>query len=115
MDHLNNPNQQQSGTDPKVVSIIAYLTFVGWIAALVLNNPRSELGSFHVRQALGIFLLVAACSLLMVIPILGWLAAVAGYLLSFIMWVVGFIGALQGEQKLAPVLGDKFQEWFKSL
>ena len=36
-------------------------------------------------------------------------------LLIVVLWVLGFIGAIQGEKKKVPVLGDQFQEWFKGI
>ncbi len=104
-----------SGTDPKVVGILSYITFVGWIIALVLNNPKSEHGSFHVRQSLGIWLLIIVSGFVLIIPILGWIAGLAGYVLGFVMWIMGLISAVNGEKKEVPVLGAKFQEWFKTL
>ncbi len=39
----------------KTVAIIAYITLIGWIIALVMNNGnKTALGSYHVRQSLGI-------------------------------------------------------------
>ena len=39
----------------KTVAIIAYITLIGWIIALIMNNGnKTALGSFHVRQSLGI-------------------------------------------------------------
>ena len=111
----NEGKSTNANVDPKVVGIVSYLTLIGWIVALVLNNPKTEFGSFHLRQALGIILLAFASGFVMVIPILGWLAGFAGYILAFILWIIGFIGVVQGEQKLVPVLGEKFQEWFKSV
>jgi len=29
--------------------------------------------------------------------------------------VLGFVGAIQGERKLIPVLGAQFQDWFKGI
>lgn len=104
-----------SGTDPKVVSIVAYITLIGWIVALVLNNPKSDLGSFHLRQSLGIILLAFASGVVMIVPFIGWVVGAAGYLLAFVLWILGLISATQGEKKLVPVLGAQFQEWFKAL
>jgi uncharacterized membrane protein len=112
----NNENPvNTSNMDPKVVSIVSYLTLIGWIVALVLNNPKSEQASFHIRQSLGIILVAIISGFIMIIPILGWLIGIAGYILAFVMWLLGFIGAVQGEQKVVPVLGERFQEWFKAL
>lgn len=114
MENNGNPGQS-TGTDPKVVGIVSYLTLIGWIVALVLNNPKSDHGSFHVRQSIGIILLAMASGFVMIIPFLGWIAGIAGYILAFVLWIIGFIGAVQGEKKVVPVLGAQFQEWFKSL
>ncbi|WP_243456793.1 hypothetical protein [Polaribacter batillariae] len=33
----------------------------------------------------------------------------------FTLWIIGLIGAVQGEEKRVPVLGDYFQKWFKNI
>ena len=107
---------QDSGTDPKIIGIISYITLIGWLAALIMNNTnRSSLGSFHIRQALGIYLLAVGSSVVMIIPILGWIAGMVGYVLVFLFWLIGLMAAIKGEEKAVPVLGEQFQEWFKSL
>lgn len=114
---MDNPQNQApfSGADPKVVAIISYLTLVGWIAAVVLNNPKSELASFHIRQSLGLILVMGAGSMVMVVPFLGWIIGAAAIIGAFILWIMGFMSALQGEMKEVPYLGPYFQEWFKAL
>ena len=105
-----------SGTDPKVVAILSYVFYLGWLVALILNsNDRSSLGSFHIRQTLGIYLLSAASTFVMIIPILGWIIGIVGYVLVFLFWFIGLMGAIKGEETLVPVLGEQFQEWFRSL
>ncbi len=43
--------------DDKTVAIISYITLFGWIIATVLhNNNKTELGAFHIRQTLGLYL-----------------------------------------------------------
>ncbi len=32
-----------------------------------------------------------------------------------VLWVLSLLGALSGEQKASPVIGDMFQQWFKGL
>ncbi len=92
----------------KTIAIIAHLTIIGWIIAFVMNNDnKTELGSFYIRQALGIMLL----GLLSFIPFLGLLIALFG----FILWIISFIGALSGDKKTVFLLGEQFQDWFKSL
>lgn len=95
--------------DGKNIALIAHLTLIGWIIAFVMNNnSKSEFGSFYIRQVLGLGL----CGLVLsFIPLLGWIVS----LLIFVLWIMSLIGALNGEKKLTPVLGEYFQDWFKSL
>ena len=44
--------------DGKNVAIIAHITLIGWIIALVMNggDKKSEFASFYIRQMLGLML-----------------------------------------------------------
>ncbi|MEL6926703.1 MAG: DUF4870 domain-containing protein [Bacteroidota bacterium] len=109
-DHIH-----EKKNNPIVVSVIAYCTLVGWlIAALLLNRPRDPFTDFHVRQALGINLLLLVSGIVFIIPLLGWIAGTLGYLAAITMWITGVVYALQGREKEVPFLGDKFQEWFEA-
>jgi uncharacterized membrane protein len=33
----------------------------------------------------------------------------------FVLWILSFIGAIQGEKKLTPMIGEQFQQWFKGI
>ena len=101
--------------DPKVTSIIAYLTFIGWFVSLFLNTPKDKFASFHIRQALGINLFMMAGGVLFIVPLLGWIAGMAAYIMGFLFWLYGFLTAWQGETKPIPFLGEKFQIWFQGL
>ena len=95
-------------SDGKTIAIVAHLTIIGFIIALIMNSSnRTELGSFYVRQTLGIFLL----SLVWIIPVIGWIAGI----LVFVLWIISLVGALGGNQKPVFLLGEQFQDWFKSI
>jgi uncharacterized membrane protein len=112
-----NPFETASASqvDPKIIAIVSYMALIGWIVAIVLNNPKSELGSFHLRQALGIHALSALAGMVAIVPVLGWIAAAVGGIGAFILWVIGLIGAIEGKMKPVPILGEKFQEWFHAI
>ena len=93
----------------KLVAILSYITLVGWIVALILNQQKkTDLGSFHVRQALMIML---AGIVLSWIPIIGWILSI----ILFVFWILGFLAAINGQKKETPVIGGLAQEWFKGL
>ncbi len=95
-------------SDGKNIAIIAHLTIIGWVIALVMNSSnKSELGSFYIRQMLGLIIL----GFLSWIPLIGIVVGI----LCLVLWIVSLIGAISGQKKPVFLLGDQFQEWFKSL
>ncbi|TXE08684.1 hypothetical protein ES711_06670 [Gelidibacter salicanalis] len=95
--------------DGKNIALIAHLTLIGWIVALVMNNTtKSEFGAFYIRQMLGLMLLGLVLSF---VPIVGWIINLG----VLILWIISLIGAVNGEKKLTPIVGDYFQDWFKSI
>lgn len=112
----NNPNTS-SEMSPHTVAIISHLTIFGLIYAMVKNQTnKSELGSFYIRQSLGITLMGVAGYFIK--NSFGAMGNPAGGIISiavFVFWVISFINALQGEQKIVPLLGEYFQDWFKAI
>jgi len=99
----------------KNAAIVAYLTIIGAIIAIFMNSEnKSSFASFHIRQALGIFLTFFALGY----PIGyfdNWMISSAFYVFFFILWIYGFMGALNGEEKKVPLVGDFYQNVFKSI
>ena len=81
--------------DSKTTSIVAYLTWIGLIIALVAGDREGA--KFHLNQALVIWLF----GLLSCIPCIGWLWGI----FIFVCAVMGLIYAVNGEEKAVPVLG----------
>ncbi len=113
----NNTLQGQEYTNSgKTIAIISYLTFIGLIIAFVMNNEKKEsFASFHIRQSLGLALFGFSLSFIMIIPILGWIIGFLGFFLLLFLWIVGIINAANGKEKSVPMLGKKFEEWFKNI
>lgn len=96
-------------SDGKNVAIIAHITFIGWIIALVMNSSnKTEFGSFYIRQMLGLILIAVVSSW---IPFVNLIM----FLVLLVAWVMSLIAALGGEMKPTFLLGKQFQEWFKGL
>jgi uncharacterized membrane protein len=82
--------------DKRTTDIVAYLTWVGLLIAIVLGDREES--KFHLNQALVIWL----AGLLGLIPCVGWLWGV----FCFICAVMGCIAAINGEEKEVPILGQ---------
>lgn len=93
----------------KTIAIVSYITIIGWVIALILNNnEKNSFASFHIRQSLGINLLAMVLSF---IPFIGWILGIA----VFIFWVIGLFAAISERTVPVPVIGELFQDWFKTL
>jgi uncharacterized membrane protein len=100
--------------DDKTKSIVAHLTLVGWVIALVMNqSDKGPNTSFYLRQMLGITVLSLVGWLLSMAPV-PYLSTVF-YVLVLILWILSLVGSLSGQQKPIPVVGDMFQQWFKGI
>lgn len=93
----------KKGTD-----IVAYLTFVGWIISFLLGT-RTE-SKFHLNQALVLVLANIVWGLisrvLIFIPIIGWIVMAIGNVCLLVLWLLGLIHAIRGEEKPIPLLGN---------
>ncbi|MCR9226738.1 MAG: YtxH domain-containing protein [Flavobacteriaceae bacterium] len=101
-----DPANPDSG---KTVAIVAHLTIIGWIIALIMNSSnKTEIGSFYIRQTLGIGLLGIVLGIIPIINFIAWI-------FPLILWIVSLIGAINGNKKPVFLVGEYFQDWFKSL
>ena len=99
----------------KQIAIIAYLTIIGTVIAILMNSEsKNTFASFHIRQSLGIFISWFALGYF-VSYFDNWGVSSGFYLFIFILWIYGFVGAIQGEQKLVPIVGEFYQKLFKNL
>lgn len=99
----------------KTIAIISYITIIGTLVAFIMNqNKQNYFASFHIRQALGLFLLGVVISFIQRFTPFGWFDTVLG-IGVFVLWVLGLISAIQGEEKPVPLLGVQFQEWFRNI
>ena len=106
-----------ASTEDRTVAILSYITLIGFIVAIVMHSSKkTALGSFHLRQALGLLVTGLAfgfCVIILAfIPIIGWLAIALGWLSLLVLVIMGLIGAASGQQKPVPVLGEYYQKWF---
>ena len=81
--------------DARTTGIVAYITLIGLIIALVAGDKDGA--RFHVNQALVIFLF----GLLGVIPCVGQIWAI----FIFVCWIMGLIAAINEEEKPVPLIG----------
>lgn len=98
------------------MGIIAYLTIIGLIVAFVSNQEKKDdYVKFHIQQSLGIALTGFASGIIGIIPILGWLISILGFFFVVFLWIMGLMNAINQKEKVVPILGEKYTEWFKNI
>jgi len=101
------PVVAQDGLADNVAGALAYITIIPAILFLILEpyNKRPFV-KFHAFQCLGLTLTAFALSLILVIPILGWIVGVLGDVVLLVFWVLCIIKALSGEKYKVPFIGN---------
>lgn len=96
----------------KTTAIVAYLTIIGAIIAISMNNePKHEFARVHTRQAFGLHLMFHAFALFLSV----WynqLAFYGLYICYMVLWGYGFVGAITNKKQIVPLVGAHFQKWF---
>lgn len=99
--------------EDRTVAILSYITIIGFIVAIVIHSSKkTQLGAFHLRQVLGLFVTGVVCAFFMIIPLLNLILIPVLGIIFFVLWLLGIIAAASGQQKPVPVIGEKYQQWF---
>lgn len=99
--------------EDKTVAIIAYITLIGFIVAIVMHGSnKTKLGAYHLRQALGLVIFAIGSSIALMIlgmiPFVGFIILIASPLIwigILVLVILGIINASGGLEKPLPVIG----------
>ena len=95
----------------KVTGIVGYITWIGLIVAFCAGDKEGA--KFHLNQSLVLWLAEIVVGLIATvggyIPVVGLIISlVAGIcqLVLFVFWIMGLVGACQGNEKELPLIGS---------
>lgn len=105
--------------DKKTISIISYITIIGWVIAYLQYNKlenKDSLIRFHLKQSLGIGILGILLPIVltivgMVLPTLASILSLAN-LAVLVLWILGIINANNEQEIPVPVVGSLFTDKF---
>ncbi|NCO63021.1 MAG: hypothetical protein GW839_04345 [Flavobacteriales bacterium] len=105
----------QTIEEGKTTAIISYLTIIGTIIAIVLNiEKKNPFASFHIRQALGLWLTFFLLGYV-VGSFDSWLITLGFWIFFGVLFIFGFINAVAGKQQTVPLVGEFYQKLFSSI
>ena len=113
----STPPASSAASEDKTAAILSYLTLIGFIIAIILHgSKKTRLGAYHLRQALGLILTAIgvgiAATVVAFIPFVGWIVGLCSWIGLVVLWVMGLLAAINGEQKPVPLLGEQYEKWF---
>ena len=102
----NNQNSKEIEEGKVFAFLGIFLTVIGFIIVL-LAKKDNKYAMFYAKQGLILFIAYAIISVAGMIPFIGWfLILPLGSLFLFILWIIGIIYALSGEEKDIPLIGE---------
>ena len=106
---------QQSINEGKTLAVVSYFTLIGTLIAFFLNKDKGNtFTSFHIRQALGLWLLQMVLGFV-VSGFDSWMVTNAFWIFFVVLFIYGVLGAFSGKKNAVPIIGDFFQKIFASL
>lgn len=115
------PPNTPAADDGKTAAIVAYITFIGWIISYfaLYNDKKTPLASFHLRQTLLLYIVGVGWSLIngaLFLSMSGlYFIGVLVNIALFILWLLGFIAAINGQKKPMPFIGEPAQRMFSGI
>jgi len=89
--------------DNRLLCIFSYLGILLLIP--LLANPDSKYCRYHCNQGLVLMLFSIACSIVAIIPILGWLVGIVGGVFAFVCLIIGIVNTCNGKMQPLPIIG----------
>ena len=91
------------------MAVIAYIVFFLPLLTEAKNDPFVK---FHVKQGLVLFIGYIIEMFIWWIPVLGWVIAPLLAILLFVLFIIGIMNAINGNEKPLPLIGS-FAKGFK--
>ena len=93
-------------SNSKAASIAAYITWVGFLIALIVRDPADRFTAHHMNQALVLNVIGIAAGALNIIPIIGNIAGLVIGVGVFVLDIMGIARAATGSPEPLPFIGD---------
>ena len=103
----------------KTISIISYITIIGWIVAFVSQKDATgnpSLSRYHLKQSFGVAILGIVVGFIVgiiaaILPSLTLILSIVNIGI-LILWIFGIINAANEQEKPVPVVGRMFENKF---
>jgi len=94
---------KKDAEENKVLAIIGYIGILCLVPLLAKKD--SKFAQYHGKQGLVLLIVWILVSVVMVVPILGWIVGFFGHIACFVLMIVGIVHVANGETKELPWIG----------
>lgn len=101
--------------NPKLTSVISYLTIIGWFIAYFMHKNRpSQLSNVHLKNALGLHTLSFLMNVLAYFSGVGFILSLSFFvqLAILLLTIVGVVYAFMDKAHPLPIIGEFCQQKF---
>jgi len=93
-------------SNSKVASVAAYITWIGFLIAVVMRDPTDRYTAHHMNQALVLNVIGFVAGALNIIPVIGNIAGLVIGVGVFVLDIMGIARAATGSTEPLPFIGD---------
>ncbi|MDD5705242.1 MAG: hypothetical protein PHR35_04915 [Kiritimatiellae bacterium] len=97
----------------KTFAILSYIISILCLVPLIQKDNAFSL--YHAKQVLLLLITSVALMVVNVIPCLGQIVSMVGFLGVLVLVIIGLINAIKGEAKPLPLIGKLAETWFKDI
>ncbi len=90
----------------KGLAVLSYITWIGWLIALLARNKEDALVKQHLNQALVLNLISTVCSILTRLGSVFTYVAGIVELAAFVFCIWGIVRAIKGSAEPLPLIGE---------
>jgi uncharacterized membrane protein len=93
-------------TNSNVIAAISYLTWIGFIVALLIRDRGDDFTAMHMNQALVLNIISIIGGILAAVPLIGGIASGIIGLVTFVLACMGIYRAATWSNEPLPIVGD---------
>ncbi len=101
---MKNLQEEQVIKEGRFFAVISYVSFLCIITLLLKKNNNFAL--YHAKQGLVLFVMEVVAFILSIIPLLGWLIGIFGYMLFLLVSLWGIMQAALGIYCRIPIVTE---------
>lgn len=105
-----NPSDHTEEFSGEDINRTKYLAALGYISVIfsiigLLSEPQSKFIRFHLNQVLVLNVFAVLCTVVCIVPILGWIVGGVGSIMALVFLIMGIVRSCKGKAVELPIIG----------